>query len=238
MPQGNPIFDFLKENNLTDKDQQSFEKEYSDPKKAEQIHEFFKENKLTDKDSTSFYDTYFKGRGSEPTPEPKSEPKKINFDEMFPIQETTMGGKMKLATKEPKESTTTTVQANAEKKEQALTNRQKNIDKIDAATTERAMKLLDSKGVKNPTKQDIDFQKNFIQKQIEGGDLVLAKKEDGKYDIKRGTGFVESALNAINRNQRKHDQDEFVNNLSKEDKIKYLNAHPDGKDPQFEVNED
>ncbi len=56
----NPIYQFLKENNLTDKDEKTFEKDYSDSTKAKELYGFFQENKLTDKDFNSFYDTYLK----------------------------------------------------------------------------------------------------------------------------------------------------------------------------------
>jgi hypothetical protein len=58
--EGHPLYGFMKENGLTQKDEASFVKEYSDPKKAEELHKFFVENKLTEKDSSSFYDEYFK----------------------------------------------------------------------------------------------------------------------------------------------------------------------------------
>ena len=57
--QDNPLYKFLKDNNLTTKDESSFMKEYSDPNKAKQLHGFLKENNLTTKDEVSFYDTYF-----------------------------------------------------------------------------------------------------------------------------------------------------------------------------------
>ena len=60
IPSGNPIYQFMKSNNLTDKDEKTFLNEYSDPKKAQELHSFMKSNNLTDKDSSSFYDTYLK----------------------------------------------------------------------------------------------------------------------------------------------------------------------------------
>jgi hypothetical protein len=59
-PSGNPIYQFMKTNNLTDKDEKTFLNEYSDSKKAQELHTFMKDNDLTDKDSASFYDTYLK----------------------------------------------------------------------------------------------------------------------------------------------------------------------------------
>ena len=56
----NKIYDFLKANKLTDKDQQTFLKEYSDSAKAKELYGFFQANQLTDKNFNSFYDTYLK----------------------------------------------------------------------------------------------------------------------------------------------------------------------------------
>lgn len=59
MPE-NPIYNFLKANKLTEKDEATFLREYSDSAKAKQLHGFFQANKLTDKDFNSFYDNYLK----------------------------------------------------------------------------------------------------------------------------------------------------------------------------------
>lgn len=56
----NAIYDFLKENNLTTKDESSFLTEYSDKGKAQELYGFFKENNLTEKDFDSFYNEYLK----------------------------------------------------------------------------------------------------------------------------------------------------------------------------------
>lgn len=58
----NPIYEFMKANKLTDKDEASFLKEYADSAKAKELHGFFQANKLTDKDFDSFYGTYLKGK--------------------------------------------------------------------------------------------------------------------------------------------------------------------------------
>ena len=59
MPE-NEIYKFLRENNLTQKDENSFLKEYSNPNKAKELFGFFEQNQLTQKDFNSFYDTYLK----------------------------------------------------------------------------------------------------------------------------------------------------------------------------------
>ena len=54
MPE-NTIYDFLVKNKLTEKSQEEFETEYSDPEKAKELHSFFAKNDLTEKDYDSFY---------------------------------------------------------------------------------------------------------------------------------------------------------------------------------------
>jgi len=56
----NEIYQFLKANKLTDKDESTFLNEYSDSTKAKELYGFFEANKLTDKDFNQFYDTYLK----------------------------------------------------------------------------------------------------------------------------------------------------------------------------------
>jgi len=56
----NEIYDFLKKNNLTDKDETTFLKEYSDSTKARELYGFFEQNKLTTKGFDDFYGTYLK----------------------------------------------------------------------------------------------------------------------------------------------------------------------------------
>ena len=60
MQNNNEIYQFMKANSLTDKDEKTFLNEYSNPQKAKELYSFFQANKLTDKDETSFYDTYLK----------------------------------------------------------------------------------------------------------------------------------------------------------------------------------
>jgi hypothetical protein len=57
--ENNPIYDFLKANNLTSKDESSFISEYSDPAKAKKLHGFFVQNNLTTKKFDDFYGEYF-----------------------------------------------------------------------------------------------------------------------------------------------------------------------------------
>lgn len=48
------IYKFLKDNNLTTKDEASFNKDYSNAEKQKELYNFMRENKLTTKDFTAF----------------------------------------------------------------------------------------------------------------------------------------------------------------------------------------
>ena len=63
MPE-NPIYDFMKANRLTNKDEATFLKEYADSAKAKELYSFFQANKLTDKNFDTFYGTYLKKKVS------------------------------------------------------------------------------------------------------------------------------------------------------------------------------
>jgi hypothetical protein len=61
----NEIYKFLKDNNLTQLDENAFLSKYSTPEKAAEIHSFFKQNNLTPLDNNAFYEKYLKKK--EPT---------------------------------------------------------------------------------------------------------------------------------------------------------------------------
>ena len=55
----NPIYQFLKSNNLTTKTEEEFIIEYSDRKKSDELFKFMQTNNLTQKTNDEFYSTYF-----------------------------------------------------------------------------------------------------------------------------------------------------------------------------------
>lgn len=57
----NPIYKFMKDNGLTQKDEATFVSEYSNPQKSAELHKFMTENGLTTKDANQFYNEYFAG---------------------------------------------------------------------------------------------------------------------------------------------------------------------------------
>ena len=75
----NPIYKFMKENNLTQMDEASFIKAYSDPQKSAEIHKFMVDNKLTNLDANAFHSAYFdtsKKKVSTDSSEPAGQPGK------------------------------------------------------------------------------------------------------------------------------------------------------------------
>ena len=57
----NPIYKFMKDNGLTQKDEATFVSEYSNPQKSAELHKFMVDNGLTTKGADDFYSEYFAG---------------------------------------------------------------------------------------------------------------------------------------------------------------------------------
>jgi hypothetical protein len=75
----NPIYKFMKENGLTQKDEATFVSEYSNPQKSAEIHRFMTDNGLTSKNYEEFYNEYFnpsKKKVSTGSSEPAGQPGK------------------------------------------------------------------------------------------------------------------------------------------------------------------
>ena len=83
----NEIYKLLKENNLTQKDEASFLKEYSDSAKAKELYGFMQGNGLTSKDFNSFYDTYLKKKDVPyPSRVPDTSAKLPSSDGLSPLE--------------------------------------------------------------------------------------------------------------------------------------------------------
>ena len=194
--QDNPLYKFLKENNLTTKDESSFMKEYSNPNKAKELHGFLVSNNLTTKDEASFYDTYFKkknlgGIASSPTELPLQgfSQKQIDL--------------LKTGAEKP-------VAAHTQKKEPALgipTNLPKqealayeNEIKVNNAAINTLTDVYKKKGLKfDPSKPAAKKQiQDYVDKKI-NGDLTKVVGKDGKEYLVRGQGFFESGKNSLVR---------------------------------------
>jgi len=63
----NPIYKFIRENQLTELDEKSFLDKYSDPQEAGKIYSFMKENKLTELEDSAFYSKYLSPQQQAPT---------------------------------------------------------------------------------------------------------------------------------------------------------------------------
>lgn len=73
----NPIYKFMKDNGLTQKDEATFVSEYSNPQKSAELHKFMTDNGLTTKGADDFYSEYFSGsKKKEPTTTGSSQPAK------------------------------------------------------------------------------------------------------------------------------------------------------------------
>ena len=219
--QENPIYKFLKENNLTTKDENSFLKEYSDPNKAKELYGFLKTNNLTTKDEVSFYDTYFKKKNlggvvSSPT---ESQSVSKSFISSLPEQKSIYAPTQKLAS----ESTTVV----APKKAKLISEANKRGDQITKEAIENSNNLYlanENKGVYKFTKDSPSIQQNkkSLEEQVSGGALQVVKSpKTGKYVLAHNAGIFKSFSNAWDNVLAKQADDKYVAGLSTEDKIKH-----------------
>lgn len=79
------------------------------------------------------------------------------------------------------------------------------------------------------TPEQLESQRKGIKQEIDKGHLVVSA-EHGKPVLKRGTGFLESFSNAVEKHNRQSLEDNYLVNASDKDKIEYLNRtkeHPE-----------
>lgn len=69
------LYSYFKSEGLTDLDENTFYKKYSNRDKANEVYSYLKQNGMTDLDNESFYSSYFGSKKKEPTVLP-SEPQK------------------------------------------------------------------------------------------------------------------------------------------------------------------
>lgn len=245
----NEIYSFMKSNGLTDKDQATFLKDYSDPKKAQEIHNFFVENNLTDKDSASFYDTYFKKK-SGPNPSQSSAiplPSK-GVDNNLVISDLGVANMMR-----QRPNPVTYVDAAQTNTHRKSVRPNSTIDIGTPATAEelgprkiQAVKPIAADLSNEPNIEDavnrqvtkmtsatpdyykkrpeaIKALKADIENTYKNGDLVLAKNEKGESVLKRGTGLFESWYNAYNNAYNKDQENKYVTSLSDAERIRHWN---------------
>jgi hypothetical protein len=219
--QDNPLYKFLKENNLTTKDESSFMKEYSDPNNAKKLHGFLKSNNLTTKDEASFYDTYFKKKNlggivSSPT---GSQSVSKSFISSLPEQKSIYAPSQKLAS----EST----RAVAPKETKLISEANKRGDQIAKEAIENSNNLYlanENKGVYKFTKDSPSIQQNkkSLEEQLSGGALQVVKSpKTGKYVLAHNADIFKSFSTAWDNVLAKQADDRYVAGLSTEDKIKH-----------------
>ena len=222
--QENPIYKFLKENNLTTKDEGSFLKEYSDPNKAKELHGFLVNNNLTTKDEASFYDTYFKkknlgGIASSPT---ESQSVSKSFISSLPEQKSIYAPTQKLA------SESTTVFAPKEAKLISEANKRgEQITKEAIANSNDLYLKSQNKGGYKFTKEDPSIlnNKKELEQDLKDGTLQVVKSpKTGKYVLAYKADMLKSFSQAWDGVLEKQANDKYVAGLSTEDKIKHYEA--------------
>jgi predicted GNAT family acetyltransferase/peptidoglycan hydrolase-like protein with peptidoglycan-binding domain len=222
--QENPIYKFLKENNLTTKDEGSFLKEYSDPNKAKELHGFLVNNNLTTKDEASFYDTYFKkknlgGIASSPT---ESQSVSKSFISSLPEQKSIYAPTQKLA------SESTTVVAPKEAKLISEANKRgEQITKEAISNSNDLYLKSQNKGGYKFTKEDPSIlnNKKELEQDLKDGTLQVVKSpKTGKYVLAYKADMLKSFSQAWDGVLEKQANDKYVAGLSTEDKIKHYEA--------------
>ena len=222
--QENPIYKFLKENNLTTKDENSFLKEYSDPNKAKELHGFLKSNNLTTKDEVSFYDTYFKKKNlggvvSSPT---GSQSVSKSFISSLPEQKSNYAPSEKLAS----ESTTVV----APKQAKLISEANKRGDQITKEAIANSNDLYlksQNKGGYKFTKEDPSIlnNKKELEQDLKDGTLQVVKSpKTGKYVLAYKGDMLKSFSQAWDGVLERQANDKYVAGLSTEDKIKHYEA--------------
>ena len=95
---------------------------------------------------------------------------------------------------------------------------------IDFTVTQRIKKNRGAydKTLPQPTKEEINKEKEFVTNLYKNGELVPVK-ENGKSKLVRGTGAIESFLNAVNTKFEHEAVNNFLANANEEEKIKHLN---------------
>lgn len=222
--QDNPLYKFLKENNLTTKDESSFMKEYSDPNKAKELHGFLKSNNLTTKDEVSFYDTYFKKKNlggvvSSPT---GSQSVSKSFISSLPEQKSNYAPSEKLAS----ESTTVV----APKQAKLISEANKRGDQITKEAIANSNDLYlksQNKGGYKFTKEDPSIlnNKKELEQDLKDGTLQVVKSpKTGKYVLAYKGDMLKSFSQAWDGVLERQANDKYVAGLSTEDKIKHYEA--------------
>lgn len=227
MQDQNDIYQFMKANNLTDKDEKTFLNDYSNPQKAKELYSFFQANKLTDKDETSFYDTYLKKKepsqslvGESPSRSPKEISDLYALADKLKSQKQTPSTQIVNQPFNPQEqqaqviNANVTVPTNLPQGEVRDYEKKVKVDKaIDTSLRNRGISSNSPKYKEEKTK---------LQEQVNNGDLT---EDNGK--LIRGEGFGEALANTV-VNSVKATKNAFeINSITDPEKLaKYFNDNP------------
>jgi hypothetical protein len=187
--QGNPIYKFMKSNNLTKLDEKAFLDVYSKPEKAKEVHDFMLSNKLTNLDETKFYDTYLKKKEQ---PVPTEKPSQVSAkssqlgvtekavpttSELGVGEEAPIVPSWKMGGKEPLAKESTFVRPTTKidiEKQQQIKEIQNN------ALTNTAKNKLSAKGLQ-ATPANISSEIKNIEQAAKDGEVSLVRKGNEYY---------------------------------------------------------
>jgi len=188
----NPIYDFMKSNNLTDLDEKTFINKYSAPDKAKEIYSFMASNKLTDLDETKFYDKYLKKKvGGE-----ESSLTELPSKGFSPEQISLLQTGVKPPKPVGKTGGTTIIPTNITPDQKAY---ERELKRQDAAIN-TLKNTYSKKGLNfnEKSKRGQEQIAELLDKEI-NNDLTLVTGKDQKPYLVRGEGFLESAGRGILR---------------------------------------
>ena len=97
---------------------------------------------------------------------------------------------------------------------------------LDKAITNTAINSLKIKGIK-PTAVQVNQEKQKYQQQVDNGDASVALNKDGTPGLKRVTGGLENLVNGWNEATSNHKENADFIKMSTQDKVGYLNNHPE-----------
>lgn len=188
----NPIYDFMKSNNLTDLDEKTFINKYSAPDKAKEIYSFMASNKLTDLDETKFYEKYLKKKvGGE-----ESSLTELPSKGFSPEQISLLQTGVKPPKPVGKTGGTTIIPTNITPDQKAY---ERELKRQDAAIN-TLKNTYSKKGLNfnEKSKRGQEQIAELLDKEI-NNDLTLVTGKDQKPYLVRGEGFLESAGRGILR---------------------------------------
>ncbi len=105
------------------------------------------------------------------------------------------------------------------------------------AITNTAISSLKLKGIK-PTEVQLNQEKQKYQEQLDNGNASVALDKDGVPGLKRVTGGMENLVNGWNEATKGNEENaNFVNNMTTQEMVDYMNKNPDKIKPSEYIGE-